>query len=106
MLAPCAAGHHDPTTKFGTCGIITAIVSITRLRSHRFLNFCNSVVSLSAFSASGKCPGTHSKIHAFHSHRYTVPIRRPDALDVESYSPELVSVGFISCPGIFIIIMY
>ena len=35
--ASCAAGHHDPTTKFGTCGIITAIVSTAiSFVDHRF----------------------------------------------------------------------
>ena len=109
MLAPCAAGYHDPRTKFGTCGIITAIVSTAVPFekpidfSHSF-HFYNSVVSLSAFSVSGKCPGTHSKFNAFYSNCYTVRIRRPDAVDVELCSLELVSVGFISCSGILLLL--
>ena len=42
--------------------------------------------------------------NVFYSNCYTVRIRRPDAVDVELCSLELVSVGFISCSGILLLL--
>lgn len=61
VFAACARGQHDPITKFGIFGIISAIVSTVVSPSFSLSPFYIRFVSLAVCSASGTYTDTRSK---------------------------------------------